>query len=968
MTKNNSWRDTLFLPQTDFPMKASLPTHEPGWRAEYHARKCDQRIRDISKKRAKQFILHDGPPYANGDLHMGHALNKVLKDIINRSYFMAGWGIDYRPGWDCHGLPIEWQVEQELRQKKKNDVLNDDIAFRAACRDHASHWMARQKEQFMALGVHGDWDNPYSTMTHATEGAIRAELSHFIMDGSLVRALRPVLWSVAEQTALAEAEVDYKEIESPSIAVAFAVAESGIDALKNSIIPVWTTTSWTLPANVALACGTGLTYLLVKFANHPQLMLVAQGRYDEMRTRLGCDGTVIDSFTGKQLHDARIVTRHPLHEQGFDHCPRVYQADFVRDDSGTGFVHIAPAHGEDDFRLARKHEIETKDIVTSRGVYRDTAPLIGGRFIFKVHEELMEAMGNRVLYHFGWRHSYPHSWRSGTPLIYRTTPQWFISMTHDDLRGKALRAIDEVKWYPEKGRARIQAMIKERPDWCLSRQRRWGVPLAIFQRENDGSLLQDEATEQRIIKAFRDEGADAWFRGDPKRFLAEAHRDAYEPVMDILDVWFDSGCSHSFVLGDTQADLYVEGSDQHRGWFQSSLLHGCGTAGHAPYKNVLTHGFVLDDKGYKLSKSKSDTLTLPKIMAEHGADVLRLWVALADTSEDMKLGHQSLTHAKDHYRRFRNCLRFLLGVLHYHDDSMKLPTFNQLEFPEQTMLHNLLNCDELYKNCLNIPQYPRGFESPHKFHFDRFYNQLHHFCAKSLSAFYLDIRKDCLYCDGKDSPKRRASLAVLALVFDCLCRWLAPVLVFTADEAWKLRHGQDQDLHCHDFSKNPLLSLKKYENEVLEMPWEQWMQRNKISSIRDTDPVTSDDSSIISSITSALEKKRAEIPTNSQAEILCLVNDGMAELLKGIDMRELTMTASFEIVLDHDTKGDIEERIMDENFMLLLKREYASETIKIYYRLTSLPKCSRCWRYEPQDEPHLREKGICSRCHEVCYG
>ena len=400
MTKNTSWRDTLFLPQTDFPMKASLPTHEPGWRAEYHARKCDQRIRDISKKRVlknpdRQFILHDGPPYANGDLHMGHALNKVLKDIINRSYFMAGWGIDYRPGWDCHGLPIEWQVEQELRQKKKNDVLNDDIAFRAACRDHASHWMARQKEQFMALGVHGDWDNPYSTMTHATEGAIRAELSHFIMDGSLVRALRPVLWSVAEQTALAEAEVDYKEIESPSIAVAFAVAESRIDALKNSIIPVWTTTSWTLPANVALACGTGLTYLLVKFANHPHPMLMAQGRYDEMRTRLGCDGTVIDSFTGKQLHEAHIVTHHPLHQHGFDHCPRVYQADFVRDDSGTGFVHIAPAHGEDDFRFARQHDIETKDIVTSRGVYRDTAPLIGGRFIFKVHEELMEAMGAR---------------------------------------------------------------------------------------------------------------------------------------------------------------------------------------------------------------------------------------------------------------------------------------------------------------------------------------------------------------------------------------------------------------------------------------------------------------------------------------------------------------------------------------------------------------------------------------------
>ena len=435
--------------------------------------------------------------------------------------------------------------------------------------------------------------------------------------------------------------------------------------------------------------------------------------------------------------------------------------------------------------------------------------------------------------------------------------------------------------------------------------------------------------------------------------------------MDILDVWFDSGCSHAFVLGDTQADLYVEGSDQHRGWFQSSLLHSCGKDddkrapyknGRAPYKNVLTHGFVLDDKGYKLSKSKSDTLTLPKIMTEHGADVLRLWVALADTSEDMKLGQQSLTHAKDHYRRFRNCLRFLLGVLHYHDDSMKLPTFNQLEFPEQTMLHNLLNCNALYENCLNIPQYPIGFESPHKFHFDRFYNQLHHFCAKSLSAFYLDIRKDCLYCDGKDSPKRRASLTVLALVFDCLCRWLAPVLVFTADEAWKLRHGQDQDLHCHDFSKNPLLSLKRHKSEMQSgNPFEREMQRGQILSI-------------ISDITSALEEKRAEIPNNSQAEILCLVNDGMAELLKGIDMREMTMTASFEIVLDHDIKGDVEKRVNIENFNFLLKLVYDKEIIEVYYALTEKPKCERCWRYEHQNEPHLKDLGICERCYEVCYG
>ena len=944
MTKNTSWRDTLFLPQTDFPMKASLPTHEPQWRAEYHARKCDQRIRDISQKRDRQFILHDGPPYANGDLHMGHALNKVLKDIINRSYFMAGWGIDYRPGWDCHGLPIEWQVEQELRQKKKNDVLNDDIAFRAACRDHASHWMARQKEQFMALGVHGDWDNPYSTMTHATEGAIRAELSHFIMDGSLVRALRPVLWSVAEQTALAEAEVDYKEIESPSIAVAFAVAESGIDALTNSVIPVWTTTSWTLPANVALACGTGLTYLLVEFANHPHPMLVAQGRYDEMRTRLGCDGTVLDSFTGKQLHDARIVTRHPLHERGFDHCPRVYQADFVRDDSGTGFVHIAPAHGEDDFRLARKHEIETKDIVTSRGVYRDTAPLIGGRFIFKVHEELMEAMGTRVLYHFGWRHSYPHSWRSGTPLIYRTTPQWFISMTHDDLRGKALRAIDEVNWHPEKGRARIEAMVRERPDWCLSRQRRWGVPLGIFQHKDDGSLLQDEATEQRIIEAFRDEGADAWFKDDPKRFLAETHRDAYEPVMDILDVWFDSGCSHAFVLGDTQADLYLEGSDQHRGWFQSSLLHGCGTSGHAPYKNVLTHGFVLDDKGYKLSKSKSDTLTLPKIMAEHGADVLRLWVALSDTREDMKLGHQSLTHAKDHYRRFRNCLRFLLGVLHYHDDSMKLPQFDLLEIPEQILLNDLLHCDGAYKQwCLQTSQHPE------KFRFDQFYGWLHNFCARDLSAFYLDIRKDCLYCDGKNSPKRRASLAVLALVFDYLCKWLAPVLVFTTDEAWKHRYGQDSDIHCHDFVTNPLPSLKEdgYEHTNIEKLYV---------------------SAIVKNITGALELQRDDITTNSQAELVCYADEDTANLLKDIDMRELTMTASFEVRKDPSIPRDgrpITRKV--EGFEFLI-HHVSQVNIEVHYRLTELPKCARCWRYEHQIEPRLKDKGICARCYEVCYG
>ena len=534
-------------------------------------------------------------------------------------------------------------------------------------------------------------------------------------------------------------------------------------------------------------------------------------------------------------------------------------------------------------------------------------------------------------------------------------------MTHDDLRGKALRAIDEVYWHPHKGRARIEAMVRERPDWCLSRQRRWGVPLAIFQRDDDGSLLQDEATERRIIDAFKDEGADAWFKGDPKRFLAPEHLGQYEPVMDILDVWFDSGCSHSFVLGDKQAHLYVEGSDQHRGWFQSSLLHSCGKDkdkrapyknGRAPYKNVLTHGFVLDDKGYKMSKSQGNVLTPQQIMAEHGTDVLRLWVALSDTSEDMKMGQHSLAHAKDHYRRFRNCLRFLLGVLHYHDDSMKLPLFEKLEIPEQALLDGLVWGDAQHERCF---QYPDGFN------FNQFYNWLHRFCAEDLSAFYLKIRKDCLYCDDKNSPKRRASLAVLALVFDYLCRWLAPVLVFTTDEAWKHRYGQDSDIHCHDFDTHPLPSLEENRHRLKEEPYQVYTMHaiNLIDTIR----------KVMDDVERKLEHKRDEITTNSQAELVCYADEYTTNLLKDINMRELTMTASFEVRKDPNIQRENTTETREvKGFKYLTKYSSTMADTEVYYRLTSNPKCLRCWRYEPQDEPRLKDKGICARCYEVCYG
>ncbi|QGY81225.1 isoleucine--tRNA ligase [Sphingorhabdus lacus] len=922
MTEAIDYRDTVFLPKTDFPMKAGLPQKEPVILARWQEQRLYEELRNRRSGREK-FILHDGPPYANGDMHIGHALNHILKDTVVRTQTLLGKDAPYVPGWDCHGLPIEWKVEEQYRKKKLNKDDVDPVEFRAECRAYAQHWVDTQREQLKRLGINGDWDNPYLTMDFQAEATIVSELLKFAESGQLYRGAKPVMWSPVEKTALAEAEVEYEDITSTQIDVAFEIVESPIPELVGAHAVIWTTTPWTIPVNQAIAYGPDVEYnLLAPLDGEGPSLLIAADRFNDATHRMGLNSTeklgyvIVNDFPGSML--AGTIVRHPMHHLGgFFAKPRpMLPGDFVTTDSGTGLVHMSPDHGEDDFDLCKAHGIDPVFAVEGDGKYRADWLWLGGEGSVinpkfnapdgPICSALREA-GGLLAASADYQHSYPHSWRSKAKVIYRCTPQWFVpmdkAMPDGTLREKAMTAISQTRWVPEKGQNRITAMVEGRPDWVLSRQRAWGVPITLFVDRKTGQYLNDPAVNARIVAGVRESGVDAWSEDRAQEYLGSDYAVAdYERVTDILDVWFDSGCTHVFTLEsgrwpDLQwpADLYLEGSDQHRGWFQSSLLQSCGTRGRAPYNAVLTHGFTMDQKGMKMSKSLGNTINPLDLMRDSGADILRLWALTVDFTEDHRIGKEILQGVSDQYRKLRNTFRYLLGALDGFSDAEKVAVSDMPEL-ERYMLHLLADMDAKLKVAVN------------DFDFNSYVRLLTDFANEDLSAFFFDIRKDCLYCDAPTDPKRMAYRTVLDILFHALVRYIAPVLVFTSEEVWQTRFGPDVDsVHFSDWPEVPAAT-----DQTLAAKWE---------SIRSARMVA----------TEQIEPMRREKIVGSSLEV------------------EYTYNGDF---------GDVD---LAEVFIVSAVHQ-GTETAA---RKTTNHKCGRCWRHLPE----VTEDGaLCARCEDVVNG
>ncbi|MBB3966406.1 isoleucine--tRNA ligase [Rhizobium metallidurans] len=899
---------TLYLPETDFPMRAGLPQKEPETVARWQEMGLYKKLRASAAGREK-FVLHDGPPYANGNIHIGHALNKILKDVINRSFQMRGFDANYVPGWDCHGLPIEWKIEEKYREKGKNKDEIPVNEFRKECREFAAGWIRTQAAEFKRLGIEGDFDNPYTTMAFHAESRIAGELLKIAKSGQLYRGSKPVMWSVVERTALAEAEVEYHDIESDMIWVKFPVVSQGVvpatarggpgqQSLADASIVIWTTTPWTIPGNRAIAFSSRVKYALYRvvkaendFGPQPGEKLVfAQALADASAQKAKIELELVAELDAER-DLARVVCAHPFKNLGggYEFLVPLLDGDHVTDEAGTGFVHTAPSHGREDFDAWMSHarEIEARGIdtkipfpVDDAGFYTADAPgLEGGRVIDDNGKKgdanervIKELIARNALFARGrLKHSYPHSWRSKKPVIFRNTPQWFVYMDKTladgtTLRSRALNAIDDTRFVPAAGQNRLRAMIEGRPDWVLSRQRAWGVPICVFVDEA-GEVLVDDEVNARILEAFEAEGADAWFaEGARERFLGKKANEPWKQVMDILDVWFDSGSTHTFTLEDRPdlkwpADLYLEGSDQHRGWFHSSLLESAATRGRAPYNAVLTHGFTMDEKGEKMSKSKGNVTSPQEIMKDAGADILRLWVMTSDYADDLRVGKTIIQTNVDAYRKLRNTIRWMLGTL-AHD---KGETFQVSEMPEleQLMLHRLAELDQLVR------------ENYDAFDFKKIARALIDFANVELSAFYFDVRKDALYCDAPSSLRRRASLHVIRNIFDCMVTWLAPMLPFTTEEAWLSRNPGAVSVHLEQFPEIPA----NWKNEALAEKWK------KIRAVRTV-------------VTGALEIERKDKRIGSSLEAAPVVHIADAELLKaldGQDFEEICITSGIVI-------------------------------------------------------------------------
>ncbi|QOG07890.1 isoleucine--tRNA ligase [Aureimonas sp. OT7] len=956
MTKDAfDYAATLYLPQTDFPMRAGLPDAEPKWIEKWDSMDLYGTLRQVSRGRPK-YVLHDGPPYANGNLHIGHALNKVLKDVITRSFQMRGYDSNYVPGWDCHGLPIEWKIEEQYRARGRNKDEVPINEFRQECREFAAHWVGLQSAEFRRLGVEGDFANPYLTMAYEAESVIAGELLKFAMSGQLYRGSKPVMWSVVERTALAEAEVEYQDHESDTIFVRFPVRGDG--PFAGAAVVIWTTTPWTIPGNRAVTYNPRIAYGLYevtapetaeapRWAHQGQRYLIADALASDVmaKARVPEGGYVrLADVPAAALED--MVLDHPLRgwrpegaaatagEPYAFPVPLLVGAH-VTDDAGTGFVHTAPGHGTEDFEafIDARRALEQRGIDTTipftvddDGFYTKDAPGLGpdapagaarviddkgkkGDANARVIGALVET--GTLIGRGRLKHSYPHSWRSKKPVIYRNTPQWFVHMDRDiggaddTLRDRALKAIDETRFVPASGQNRLRGMIADRPDWVLSRQRAWGVPICVFVDE-DGAILKDEDVNARILAAFREEGADAWFaEGAKERFLGNGH-DArrWTMVRDILDVWFDSGCTHAFVLEQRPdlkwpADLYLEGSDQHRGWFHSSLLESCGTRGRAPYDAVLTHGFVMDEDGRKMSKSLGNVVTPQEVIKQSGADILRLWVVSSDYSEDLRLGKTILQTNVDAYRKLRNTIRWMLGTL-AHDTGETVPVADMPEL-ERLMLHRLSELETLV------------LKSYDAFDFKRIARALLDFAVVELSAFYFDIRKDALYCDAPSSLRRKAALQVVREIFDRLVTWLAPLLPFTMEEAWLARHPQAKSVHLEQFRP----AGADWRDDALAGRWRDVKRVRRV-------------------VTGALEEERRAKHIGSSLEaapVVYIEDPDLAALLESLDLAEIAITSGIAVTTAPPPAEAF--RLAD------------TPGVAVVNRLAEGRKCARSWKIAP---------------------
>ena len=867
------------LPKTSFSMKANLPVREPEILEYWKKINLYEKLRNSSKGKEK-FVLHDGPPYANGNIHMGTALNKILKDIIVKFHQMDGKDSIYVPGWDCHGLPIEWKIEEQYKKNKKNKNEVPIVEFRKECRSFAEKWIDVHKTQFKRLGVVGDWENYYSTMSFDAEAQIVRELGKFLKEGSLYKGFKPVLWSTVEKTALADAEVEYQDHKSDTIYTSFPVKSSKIKELENSEVIIWTTTPWTIPANKALAYNEALDYLIIQINDDGDFkdkrIVIAQDLLESVIRECNIsDFKEIKKFKGKEFKDTICI--HPFFDLGFDYDIPMLQARFVTTEQGTGIVHCAPSHGPDDFNLCINNGIKAIETVDGDGKYTKNVQLFEGIHIFKANPIVIEKLKEqkKLLSNGELIHSYPHSWRSKAPLVHRATPQWFISMESHSLRNKALKAIDETNFYPNKGKERLKSMIETRPDWCVSRQRVWGVPLPIFINKQSKEILIDDEVIENIADIYEKEGSDCWFSDDPQRFLGSKYKAKdFDKLSDIVEVWFDSGSTHSFVLEKRDdlkwpASMYLEGSDQHRGWFHSSLLESCGTRGRAPFENILSHGFVVDGKGLKMSKSLGNVIAPEDILKKYGADILRIWVASSNYAEDLRIDYSILDQHAESYRKIRNTFRYLLGNLKDNFEELELEKIKINELPEleQFMLHKIYHLNENFKNYFN------------NYDFHNLYKELLNFCTVDLSAFYFDIRKDVLYCDSLDSKKRKSTIILLKVILDSLLKWFAPILSFTTEEIYQLIGKNNKSIHLEKFTKLP----KNFNNVELNI------KMKEIIKIRDICNIS-------------IEEKRAskEIGSSLEADLEIKLNEKLYQLTLDTDFAELCITSKSSVIQNDD--------------------------------------------------------------------
>ena len=895
------------LPKTQLGMKANLPTKEPELLKFWSEINLYDNLRSNSLTK-KKFVLHDGPPYANGNIHIGTALNKILKDIIIRYQQMSGKNAVYVPGWDCHGLPIEWKIEEEYKKKGKDKKNISIIEFRKECRDFASSWIAKQKDQFKRLGVEGDWKNPYMTMSKEAEAQIAVEILKFLQNGGLYNGYKPVLWSVVEATALADAEVEYADHKSNTIFTKFPI-QGKLEELDDVKIIIWTTTPWTIPCNRALAFNSNYEYSILEVLQNDkkEKILVATQLVEQVLKECNIsDYKILHSLKGAKLSGAKCY--HPFKKYGYDFDVPLLDAEFVTLEQGTGIVHIAPSHGPDDFNLGLKNNIRAENTIDDNGHYTNVIKKFEGIHIFKADKIIIEELqiNNSLLGSGTLLHSYPHSWRSKAPLVHRATPQWFISMDTNELRNVSLKAIDNTIFYPAVGKNRLRSMIETRPDWCISRQRFWGVPIPIFVHKKTGKPLVDKEVFEKIEEIFKQEGSDAWFTKKSQDFLGSKYNENdFTKVNDIVEVWFDSGSTHSYVLEKREdlkwpADMYLEGSDQHRGWFHSSLLHSCGTRGRAPYESILCHGFVVDGKGQKMSKSLGNVISPDDVIKKYGADILRLWVVASDYSDDLKIDDSILEQHSQSYRKIRNTFRFLLGNL---NDTANLDVEvneQELEEIEKYILHKVSSLDKAFS----------GLNTKYELH--KIYVDLLNFCTVDLSAFYFDIRKDILYCDDLNTKKRINCITVLSIILKFLLKWFSPILVFTCEEIYQIikKNNSKESIFLCDFPKFP----EQWFNEKIN---EKWIFLKTLRS----------------EINNYIEQKRNEkiIGSGLECSVHISLDNKYNTHLSDIDLAELFICS--EVTIDNKEKKFQE-----------IKSEGSIDTLKVIVEKAEGSKCTHCWK------------------------